>query len=140
MKNSNFHIELLKGGKLLVVPTSYLRPEYYLEQVENILSTNYKKVSCVYFDFLIKNGPKDRFYKASIINHKLILSTFTKADDVEIMEKSNSFFSNNLNLINDSFLSKAQKFLLKKKLSVHSSNNHSSIAFSQEAIPQIQIG
>lgn len=138
MKNSNFHIELLKGGKLLVVPTTYLRPEYYMEQVENILLSNYKKVTCVYFDFLIKNGTKDRFYRASISNHKLIFSSFTKADDIDVIEKSNSFFSNNLDLINDSYLSKAQKFLLKKNLSVNSSNNLSSIVFPQEASPQFK--
>lgn len=138
MKNNNFHIELLKGGKLLVVPTTFLRPEYYLEQLENILSSHYKNVSCVYFDFLIKNGTKDRFYKVSISDHKLIHSSFAKADDDnEIIEKSNSFFSNNLNLINDSYLPKAQKFLLRKNLSINTSSNLSSIAFPHQASFQI---
>ena len=40
-------------------------------------------------------------YKASIISHKLILSSFTKTDDVEIIEKSNSFFSNNITNISE---------------------------------------
>lgn len=138
MKNIDFHIELLKGGKLLVVPTTFLRPEYYMEQLENILSSHYKNVSCVYFDFLIKNGTKDRFYKVNISDHKLIHSSFTKADDdKEIIEKSNSFFSNNLNLINDSYLSKAQKFLLKKKLSINTSGSLTSSTFSLQAGCQI---
>ena|ERR1035437_7849492 len=138
MKNNNFHIELLKGGKLLVVPTTFLRPEYYMEQLENILLSHYKNVSCVYFDFLIKNGTKDRFYKVCISDHKLIHSTFRKADDDnEIIEKSNSFFSNNVNLINDSYLSKAQKFLLKKNLSTNNSRNINSIVIPQQASYQI---
>ena len=118
MRYTNFYIELLEEGKLLVVPTSYLRPECYLDQLESLLIDKFKSVTCVYFDFLIKNGTKDRFYKADLSDSRILLNSFSKIKaESMLIDKSNSFFAKNISLINDSYLTKAQKFLLKRKFS-----------------------
>lgn len=119
MNYNNFHIELLEDENLLVVPTNYLRPDFYIEQIEDLLISTFPRVNFIYFDFLVKNGTKDRFYKVNISNNRLSLDSMCKVEITQNLEsKSNSFFANNIYLINESFLSKSQKFLLKKKLLV----------------------
>lgn len=117
MTNSNFHIEIIDNSNILVVPKSYLRPELYLNQIEELLVKEYDSVAYVYFDFLVKNGTRDRFYKAQVVNKKISLNSFSKTKvDESLRSLSNSFFANNFELVLNSYLTKAQKFLLKKQL------------------------
>jgi hypothetical protein len=117
VSNNIFHIEIIDKGSILIVPKSYLRPELYLDQIENILVNEFNSVSCIYFDFLVKNGSRDRFYKASVLNQKISLNSFAKAKVNDKLKKmSNSFFSKNFELVSNSYLTKAQKFVLKKQL------------------------
>ncbi|TKG94183.1 hypothetical protein EYV94_12920 [Puteibacter caeruleilacunae] len=117
MQFNKFHIEIVDSKKILVLPTSYLRTEVYLEELEGVLNKQYKNVSCVYFDFLIRNGLSDRYYSAKYVNGRILLNSFSK---VEVLPKisalSDSFFAKNLTLISNSYLTKAQKFILKRKL------------------------
>lgn len=48
----------------------------YLDQIDELLVTEYNSVSFVYFDFLVKNGTRDRFYKAQVVNKKISLNSF----------------------------------------------------------------
>lgn len=116
MSNNCFHIISLTNNQLLIVSKSWERPEFYIEQIEAAL-TGFSNISSIYFDFLIKNGLKDRFYKATLFNKKIIPSSFIRAKvDDEIQSKSNEFFAKNIDLIEGSYLTNAQKFLLKKRL------------------------
>lgn len=116
MTNSKFHIISLAKERLLVVLKSWEGIEYYLDELQSeILSVG--DISCVYFDLLMKNGPRNRYYKATVINGKLSLHTFQKVDvDAIIEKKSNQFFANNIDMLNESVLTKAQKFLYKRQL------------------------
>ena len=89
----------------------------YIDQIEELLVKNYNSVSCIYFDFLIKNGTRNRYYKASVLNQKISLNSFTKikAND-NLKNLSNSFFAKNFDIVSNSYLTKAQKFFLKKQL------------------------
>ena len=111
------YLEIIDKGNILIVPKSYLRPEMYIDQIEELLVKNYNSVSCIYFDFLIKNGTRNRYYKASVLNQKISLNSFTKikAND-NLKNLSNSFFAKNFDIVSNSYLTKAQKFFLKKQL------------------------
>lgn len=118
MHSTNFHIEAIDKGNILVVPTNYLRPEKFMGEIEEVLNTYFNNIEYIYFDFLIKNGTNDRFFKAKVLKNKIARNSFSKTIVTGYLEeKSNIFFSKNINLINNSYLSKAQKFLLKRKLS-----------------------
>lgn len=117
MTRNYFHIEQVEEGKILVVPTTYVRPDIYLSELDKVIASCYNSISYVYFDFLIKNGTKERFYAANYKNSKLVLNSFSK---IEINESvsvlSDNFFKKNINLLDSSTLSKAQKFILRRKL------------------------
>ena len=116
MNNNLYQIIPLSGSSLLIVAKSWVRPDYYLKFVANEIKTLsvYKEI---YFDFLIKNGPKDRFYKAKLTPNNLSFASFESINvDSEIQDKANDFFSQNFELINQSYLTAAQKFSIKKKL------------------------
>ena len=113
-----FHIGKLSKSNLLIVPNSYLRIDEYISDLEEYITKEYFEYSELYFDFLIKNGPNDRFYKAKLLNGKIVCNSFKKIEvSIKIEKKSNIYFSKNLYLLNDSLMNKAQKFLLKKRLS-----------------------
>lgn len=117
MNRDLLHIVIIDKSSILVVPKSYLRPEMYLDQLEELLVKNYNSVSCIYFDFLIKNGTRDRYFKASVFNQKISLNSFTKIkEDDNLKNLSNSFFAKNFDLVSNSYLTKAQKFVLKNQL------------------------
>ena len=118
MNNQNLHIEQLSKGIYLVIAKNSFRPEFYLDAVNKLIQRD-KEISVLYFDLLLKNGLKDRFYKAETKNHKVNLASFESiqpAKDIE--DKSNLFFAKNMHLITNSYLSAAQKFLLRKSLLV----------------------
>lgn len=123
MTNTQFHIISLKDSKYLVIPKCWKRPEYYLDELALELKS-LETITEVYFDFLIKNGLSDRFYKASFNLGSGRFTSFTKANvDNDIKARANDFFSNNLQLLEKSSLTKAQKYLLNKELSIHKVGN-----------------
>lgn len=114
--DKEFHIEKLDNKRILVIPTNYLRPEQYLEQIEYVIASNFTGCSTVYFDFLIKNGKRDRYYKAQVTDNRIQVNSFCPiVIDSELMLLSNSFFSKHFELISESLLPKAQKFMLQKE-------------------------
>lgn len=118
MSNQLFHIIALNDSRYLVIAKSWQRPDFFLEDLtEELKSLN--KVSVVYFDFLLKNGVKDRFYKASFYKVSGKFSQFKSTSvDSETLAKANSFFSSNSQLLKGGLLTPAQKYLLEKELAV----------------------
>lgn len=106
---------IIKESNCLVLSTSYINPLSNLDMVEEELK-NKKYNGKVFFDLLLSNGKnKNRFIKA------IYSSGFNKNDFLEVetiplklLELSKSFYENNLNLIENSILTKSQKFLLSK--------------------------
>lgn len=118
MSNKLFHIITLKDSSFLIIAKSWQRPEFYLNELAEELKS-FNQVSEVYFDFLVKNGVKDRFYKATFKNTSGKFSQFKSVSvDSETLTKANDFFSCNSQLLQGSLLTPAQKYLLKKELAV----------------------
>lgn len=118
MSNQFFHIISLKDSSILIIAKSWQRPEFFLNELsEELKSLN--QVSVVYFDFLVKNGLKDRFFKADFHKVSGKFSQFKSISaDNEILSKANDFFTVNSHLLQGSLLTPAQKYLLKKELAV----------------------
>lgn len=118
MSNQLYHIINISNSSFLIIAKSWKRPEFYLNELANELKS-YNKVSNVYFDFLLKNGTKDRFYKAAFhsINNSFTSFTNTKVDK-KVQSLANDFFANNSELLSISHLTPAQKYLLRKEFSV----------------------
>lgn len=116
MKNSKYYIIPVYEDSILVVINSWERFEYYLDELEAELSHRSENLT-VYFDFLVKNGPRDRFFKTTISQGKLDLRSFKSIKvETKLEEISNQYFSKNIKVLDDSLLTKAQRFLYKREL------------------------
>lgn len=109
----------LEQYNIMILSANSLRVDDYLfDVVKELKKIRFK--GSVLFDLLLSNGPSlaDRFFSAFFDGKKFDISTFKNIKEIEIeAEKtSNSFYSTHLDLIDNSILTKPQKFLLKKKL------------------------
>lgn len=106
----------LACDKILVIFQTWERPnDYWDEIVEDLQkeSTNAE----VFFDFLMNNGLKDRFYAAKFQEGKLIFSSFRKISlDASYVKIANSFFARNKGLIDNSVMPRLQKNLFKRQI------------------------
>lgn len=116
----SFHIEKIKLDKykIMILSTDSLRIHDYLIDVVKELKKIYFKGD-VLFDLLLSNGPSlgGRFYSAFFDGKNFDISSFKniKIVNTEVEKTSNCFYETHLNLIDDSILTKQQKFILKKK-------------------------
>lgn len=116
MIKKHFYILKLEKASYLVIATSWLRAGYYLKDIINELNF-LDDIDDVYFDFLMKNGLKDRFYKADFNKVELKFKSFVQIEvDKKIESIANAFFSQHLDLLKDSPLTAAQKYLFKKSI------------------------
>lgn len=119
MEHNLFYIERVMEGTILIVPKSYLRPETYLSELNTYIQENFRETTHLVFDLILKNGLKNRFFKASISKRNINLMSFEQIEVTRNFETvANSFFSKNMELIERSSLTKPQKFLFKKRLTV----------------------
>jgi len=109
-------INLKENSSFLILINSWERPEFYLEEIEKELSSC-ENNSDIYFDFLIKNGPRDRFYSANFDNGRFDLYSFKKINTLstKILGLADNYFKSNFDLIQNSCLTRAQKFVLKRQ-------------------------
>lgn len=103
----------------IVLTLNSIRIDNYLDEIESFLAIRKIKGSIV-FDLLIMNGMNDRYYSADFDGVKFNLSSFKsiKSKDETIFKASNTFFSKNIDLIEQSSLPKTKKFLIKKELAI----------------------
>jgi hypothetical protein len=101
----------------IVLTLNSIRIDNYLDEIESSLAIKKIKGSIV-FDLLIMNGMNDRYYSADFDGVKFNLSSFKsiKSNDETVFKTSNTFFSKNIDLIEQSSLPKVKKFLIKKQL------------------------
>ena len=94
----------------------YSRLDEYLNAIaEKLRESQYK--GKIIFDLLISNGlSSDRFYEAYFDGYKFDLKSFVKKTDVppSIIDISNNFYNNNLQFLENSVLTKPQKYMFKK--------------------------
>lgn len=121
LQSYDFEI-LMEQGIPIILSKSSARIHDYLIEIQNILKKHNFKGQCI-FDLLLSNGmdKNNRFFEARFNGIDFDLTSFKNIKEINTyVEKiSNSFYANNFDLIDNSILTKPQKFLLKKRLSVN---------------------
>jgi hypothetical protein len=106
----------LSNYPFISLSVDYSRIDEYLNEIAGKLSEIQYKGK-VLFDLLISNGlSNDRFYEAYFDGCKFDLTSFVKKTDIppSILDISYEFYINNLHVLDNSVLTKPQKFLFKK--------------------------
>lgn len=119
MTNNKFKLIELSDNSMLIISTSWDAIDNYLSELTFELNGKFSN-SLLVFDLLVKNGLKDRYYISQFREGHIMLNSFEKisSDSLskEIIIASNNFFKSNRELIDQSFMTKAQKFMIKKQL------------------------
>ena len=120
MQSYDFEI-LMKQGIPIILSKNSARIHDYLIDIQNILKKHHYKGKCI-FDLLLSNGidKNNRFFEAHFNGRYFDLTSFKNIKEINtyVEKTSNSFYANNFDLIDNSILTKPQKFLLKKRLSL----------------------
>ena len=105
-----------RNDQIIVISIRPCRPDEFMSQLETDLQYSGFK-GRVYFDFLLPNGPKDRFYFAVFDGNRILRNSFKSlANSGEIETVSNSFFGNNSDLLEIGNLTSIERFLFRKRL------------------------
>jgi hypothetical protein len=108
----------ISNYRFISLSVDYSRIDEYLDDVANKLR-NFHYKGKILFDLVMSNGLSgDRFYEAYFDGGKFDLSSFNKKTDIpsSILDISNNFYIANLDVLDNSVLTKPQKFLFKKLL------------------------
>lgn len=117
--------ELAKTGlpdySFISLSIDYSRPDEYLYAVaDELKELSYK--GKVIFDLVISNGLSgERFYEAYFNGCEFDSLSFHRRESVpsSILDISNKFYIRNIHVLDNSVLTKAQKFLFKRALEKH---------------------
>lgn len=115
MENRKFAIINISSTRVLIISSTWERPDVFWNELRQEL----QKISVeeVYFDFLLKNGLRDRFYKAVFDNGVLLPDSFESTSlDENWIRLCDHFFAQNWKLVENSVLSEFQKFRFRKQL------------------------
>lgn len=117
VESKDFKIISIQERSLLVIILSFEITNHYWKELQMALA-NYNIANAdVYFDFLYRNGLKNRFFKSKLDGFTLIINSLKKCDiPQEYKFIADKFFSLNFNWIDSSVLSSFQKLLYKNKL------------------------
>ena len=104
MENKEFQIIPLQGRSLLVVILSSEMTNHYWKELQTELANLNIADAEVYFDFLYRNGLKNRFFKSELKAPK------------EYIKVADTFFASHSKWIDSSVLSSFQKIFYKKRI------------------------
>jgi hypothetical protein len=110
----------------LSLSIDYTRLDEYLFELEKDLKKRGFKGKLI-FDLLMNNGINDRYYNAFFNGENFELSSLnfiTNLND-KILKTSSEYYLANFNLIQESFMSKQSKFIIKKELQKSLSKQYS---------------
>lgn len=101
----------------LSISLDYTRLDEYLCDIESDLKKRKFKGKII-FDLLTNNGLNDRFYQADFDGNKILLGTISNISslDLGIKKVSSKYYLSNFNIIQQSYISKQSKFLIRKEL------------------------
>lgn len=106
----------LPCNKILVIFQTWDRPDTYWGEIMEDLQKE-SLTTEIFFDFLLNNGPKDRFYSAMLDNGVLMFNSFKKISlDASYIKIANTYFANNLSLIENSVMTRLQKNIFKGQI------------------------
>jgi len=110
----------------LSLSLDYTRLDEYLFELEKDLKERRFKGKLI-FDLLMNNGINDRYYNAFFNGDKFELSSFCFITNLspKILKTSSEYYLNNFSLIQESFMSKQSKFIIKKELQKPLNNRYS---------------
>lgn len=119
MKNNKYILQKLEDNEFgfLALSLDYSRLDEYIFDVEKELRKK-KYIGKLVFDLLVNNGLNDRFYSCSFDGNKILLNSLSYLRDVDncVEQISSNFYLSHFDIINDSYISKQTKFLIKRKL------------------------
>ena len=114
MENKEFQIIPLQGRSLLVVILSSEMTNYYWKELQTELANLNIADAEVYFDFLYRNGLKNRFFKSKLKGMMLISNSLRKCEaPKEYIKVADTFFASHSKCIDSSVLSSFQKIFYK---------------------------
>ena len=117
MENKEFQIIPLQGRSLLVVILSSEMTNYYWKELQTELANLNIADAEVYFDFLYRNGLKNRFFKSKLKGMMLISNSLRKCEaPKEYIKVADTFFASHSKWIDSSVLSSFQKIFYKKRI------------------------
>ena len=117
MENKEFQIIPLQGRSLLVVILSSEMTSHYWKDLQTELATFNIADAEVYFDFLYRNGLKNRFFKSELKGISLIANSLKRCEaPQEYIKVADTFFASHSQWIDSSVLSSFQKVFYKKRI------------------------
>lgn len=119
MYYSNYILKKVNNREFgyLSISLDYTRLDEYLCDIERDLKKrNYK--GKIIFDLLTNNGLQDRFYQADFDGDRILLNTIShiSTPNSVIKKVSSKYYLSNFNIIEQSYISKQSKFLIRKEL------------------------
>ena len=116
MKQDLYKIIQLSATSLLVVILSYEMTDCYWTNLKSDLA-NYKIYDAeVYFDFLYRNGIRNRFFKSQLSRNNLLANTLKRCvAPNDCLTVANAFFKQNKDALENSTLSDIQKEIFLNK-------------------------
>lgn len=116
MKQDLYKIIQLSATSLLVVILSYEMTDYYWTNLKSDLA-NYNIYNAeVYFDFLYRNGMRNRFFKSQLSGNNLLANTLKRCVvSNDCLTVANAFFKQNKDVLEHSTLSNIQKEIFLNK-------------------------
>jgi hypothetical protein len=101
----------------LSIGLDYTSLDEYICDIENDLKKKKFKGKIV-FDLLSNNGLSDRFFQADFDGDKILLKSIEsiQTPDLPIRKVSSKYYLSNFEIIQQSYISKQSKFLIRKEL------------------------
>ena len=116
MENKEFQIIPLQERHLLVVILSSEMTSHYWKELQAELANCNIADAEVYFDFLYRNGLKNRFFKSELKGITLIANSLKKCEaPQEYIKVADTFFASHSKWIDSSVLSSFQKVFSKEE-------------------------
>ncbi|WP_077153750.1 type II toxin-antitoxin system RnlB family antitoxin [Bacteroides bouchesdurhonensis] len=117
MENKEFQIIPLQERCLLVVILSSEMTSHYWKELQAELANCNIADAEVYFDFLYRNGLKNRFFKSELKGITLIANSLKKCEvPQEYIKVADTFFASHSKWIDSSVLSSFQKTFYKRRI------------------------
>jgi hypothetical protein len=117
--NKRYNLKKISGTECqyMIFSVDYHRIEDYISDLSTELSRKSYK-GLVMFDLLLSNGMnQDRYVKAVFDGKKFLLQTMETVDTVDekIKKVSSTFYQRKPEYLENSILSRAQKFLIRRQ-------------------------
>ena len=110
ISNQYYTVQRTHQQKILVTVLSCEMTEVYWWQLKRDINALNVGDSCIFFDFMYRNGMRDRYYQIHTDNHSQIKGTLLPCHDCHDLEIiADEFFAHNPQYIATSVLSSFQK-------------------------------